>query len=114
MSASLLAAVVHEKQIYIFLGTWNSDGKQKVLQLLCMPVAGGAYKVISKVIVGINDPEKFVSNFWLSPDSSFVTSTAIANDKLYVGTTRGGILVFPLAGGDPVASARRKVCPPGS
>lgn len=110
MQASLLAAMVHEKHIYIFLGVRDPESKHKLLQLLRMPVNGGAYQVIGKAVVGINDPQKDGLTFWLSPES-FVTSTVIANDKLYVGTTREGILAFPLAGGDPVRIGEKEGLP---
>ena len=42
------------------------------------------------------------------------TTTAIAHDKLYAGTVSEGILVFPLAGGNPTRIGEKQGLPANS
>lgn len=108
----LVAAVVHDKQIYYFTGGEDTARKHLLLQLLRMPVEGGVGTVLGKTVVAVDNPPAPNAHyvFWISPEP-FVTTTAIAHDKLYAGTVSEGILVFPLAGGNPTRIGEKEGLP---
>jgi hypothetical protein len=91
---------VQDRNAYLFLGGADPAGKHRHLQLARISLEGGAIQPLGKTAVGAQSPERNARSFWTS-GQFFVTATAIANDKLYAGTVTDGILVFPLAGGDP-------------
>src|ERR1019366_816874 len=108
----LVAATVHDKHIYYFTGGPDTASKHRLLQLLRMPVAGGPATVLGKTVVAVDKPPAPSSYyvFWISPEP-FVTTTAIAHGKLYAGTVSEGILVFPLAGGNPTRIGEKQGLP---
>src|SRR5438045_6286637 len=107
----MIAAVVHEKNVYVFTGGDATDRKQRELQLARIPLEGGPLQVLGKAIVAGNHLLGLSrTSFWTSPEL-FVTSTAIADGRLYTGTVTDGILAFPLAGGDPVRIGEKEGLP---
>jgi hypothetical protein len=108
----LLPAQVHGNHIYLFAGGEDPATKNRLLQFVRLPVAGGTPQVLGKTLVSVNDPPAWSRSyvFWISPNS-FVTSTAIAGDRLYAGTVSDGILVFPLGGGPPTRIGEKEGLP---
>ena len=108
----LLPAQVHGSHIYLFAGGEDPATKHRLLQFVRLPVAGGTPQVLGKTLVSVDNPPEWSRQyvFWISPHP-FVTSTAIAGDRLYAGTVSDGILVFPLGGGTPTRIGEKEGLP---
>jgi hypothetical protein len=106
----IISALVHDKNVYVFTGGDDPTGKYRQLQLVRIPLEGGAFQVLGKTLVGLQSPERGARVF-SNDGHSFVTSTAIANGRLYAGTVTDGIVVFPLAGGAPTRIGEKEGLP---
>ena len=108
----LLSVFVHDKHIYVFAGGGPHEKAPRELQLVSIPVAGGAAKVLSKMLIAVDDPPEPRRHwaFWDDPEH-FIAQTVVAGDRVYAGTSREGILVFPLSGGAPVRIGEKEGLP---
>src|SRR5438093_1453370 len=106
----LVAATVDDKHIYYFTGGADTASKHGLLQLSRMPVEGGAATVLGKTVVAVDNPPEPGKHYiyWAEP---FVSTTAIAHGNLHAGTVSEGILVFPLAGGNPTRIGEKQGLP---
>jgi WD40 repeat protein len=108
----LLPGRVHDGQFYFFTGGQDSKTKNQRLTLVRISTEGGPVKKLGQTLVSVDNPPPWNRQhvFWYNP-WPYITATAMAGDRMYVGTVTDGILVFPLAGGDPTRIGEKEGLP---
>jgi WD40 repeat protein len=108
----LLPGLVHDGQFYFFAGGEDPKTKNRLLTLVRMSAEGGPVKKLGSTLVSVDNPPppSRYHAFWYGP-WPYITSTAVAGDRIYAGTMTDGILVFPLAGGNPTRIGEKEGLP---
>jgi hypothetical protein len=112
-ATALLPGLVHDGQFYFFASGPDPATTKPLLRLMRVPVEGGAVKMLGKAFVSVDNqptPQREFS-FWWYAGRSFVTTTAVAGERLFAGTVTDGVLVFPLFGGSPTRIGEKEGLP---
>jgi hypothetical protein len=100
--STVLAPMVHERNLYFFTAAFEGVSKRPILRLQRTSLDGGPLVPLGKVEVALKDEEHDAKTPRALPwrPISLLGERLIHRDHLYVATLGDGIYDFPLQGGD--------------